>query len=68
MVNLAVTGSQIPKFGDVCACSTTATGPIAKWIARGDLAHCIGPVKALQCPVDCGGNGSPVENTSDEVF
>ena len=52
MVNLAVTGSQIPKFGDVCACGTRATGPIAKWIAREDLAHCIGLVKAFQCPVE----------------
>ena len=68
MLDLAVTGSQIPKFGDVCACSTTATSSIAKWIARGDLAHWIGLVPALQCPVDCGGNGSLVENTGDEVF
>jgi len=68
VVNFAVTGSQIPKFGDVCACSTTATRLVAKWIEREDLAHWIGLVQALQFPVDCGGNGSLVENTGDEVF
>jgi len=68
VINLAATESESPKFGDVCACSTTAADWIPKWMARGDLAHRIDLVGILQCPIDCGGNASLVENIHVAVF
>ena len=48
MVNIAVVGSQIPKIGDVFACSTLTTGQIGKRMARGDSAHGAGLERGIQ--------------------
>ena len=68
VVNISVAGSQIPKIGNVCACSTGTTGQIAKQMARGDSAYRIGLGRNLQCPGDGAGNGSLVGNTLVAVF
>ena len=39
VVNVAVARSQIPKIGDVCACSTAITENMAKWMVRWCSAH-----------------------------
>jgi len=54
--NTLVTGFQIPKIGDVCACSTGTTGQIAKQMARGDSAGLIGPVRDPPHLPVCGGS------------
>ena len=61
MVNLTVAGSEIAKIGDVCACSTAATGQITKWMARGDSAHRIGVVSDSLYPADDSGSISMEE-------
>jgi len=55
-------------MGDVGGYSNAASSRIAKRIARGDLAHRIGPGWNLQCRIDSAGNGSLVENTLVTVF
>ena len=42
MVNVPVAGFQIPKIGDVGACSTTRVGQMGKWMARRDSVHRVG--------------------------
>ena len=49
-------GFQIPKIGDVGTCSTRTVGHMAKRMARGDSAHCIGPVRDPPHLAVCGGS------------
>jgi len=66
--NTASAQFQIPKIGNVCACSTTTSERIAKWIAREVSAHRICLGGNVQCPVDCGSNASRVGNARVAVF
>jgi len=60
VVNIHVTGSQIPKIGDICACSTITTGQITKGMTRGVSAYWIGLARDSHCPVDFSGSRSKV--------
>ena len=59
---------KMRKLGDISDCEASAMGCMARWMARGDLAHRIDLVGILQCPIDCGGNASLVENIHVAVF
>jgi len=68
VVNIHITGSQIPKTGDICAGSTTTTGQITKGMTRGVPAYRIGLVRNSHCPVDFSGSRSKVGNTHVAAF
>ena len=49
-------GFQIPKIGDVGACSTRTVGHMVKRMARGDSPGLIGPVRHPLHLAVCGGS------------
>ena len=59
---------KMRKLRDISDCEASAMGCMARWMARGDLAHQRGLGRALWCSIDGTGNGSLVGNTLVAAF